>query len=105
MEFLETSVFTKRITQILKDYEYADLQVYLTKQPEAGDVIPSGSGLRKIRWKARGKGKRAGIRVIYYWYFSRSQIFMLLAYKKNESTDLSKRQLKELAKLVKEGVL
>ena len=51
------------------------------------------------------KGKRAGIRVIYYQYFSKSQIFMLVAYKKSESTDISKRQLKELAKIVKEGVL
>ena len=105
MEFFETSIFTKQITGILRDYEYADLQVYLTKQPEAGALIPNGGGLRKLRWKARGKGKRAGIRVIYYGYFSKSQIFMLLAYKKSESADLSKRQLKELVKIVKESVL
>ena len=105
MEFLETSIFTKQITDILLDYEYADLQVYLTKQPEAGALIPGGGGLRKVRWKARGNGKRTGIRVIYYQYFSKSQIFMLLAYKKSESTDISKRQLKELAKIVEEGVL
>ena len=105
MEFLETSVFTKQITGILLDHEYADLQVYLTKQPEAGTLIPGSGGLRKVRWKARGKGKRAGIRVIYYWYFSRSQIFMLLAYKKSESDDLSKKQLKKLAKIVGEDML
>ena len=105
MEFLETSIFTRQITDILWDYEYADLQVYLTKRPEAGVLIPNGGGLRKVRWKARGKGKRAGIRVIYYWYFSKSQIFMLLTYKKSESTGLSKRQLKELVEIVKEGVL
>jgi len=105
MEFLETSIFTKQITGILKDYEYADMQIYLTKSPNAGALIPEGAGLRKLRWKVAGKGKRSGIRVIYYWYFSRSQIFLLLTYKKSESDDLSKRQLKELAKFVKEGVL
>jgi len=55
--------------------------------------------------KTGGKGKRVGIRIIYYWYFAQSQIFMLLAYKKNESTDISRKQLKKLAELVKEGVL
>jgi len=105
MEFLETSIFTKQVTNILRDYEYADLQVYLTKQPEAGVVIPNGGGLRKVRWRARGKGKRAGIRVIYFWYFSRSQIFMLLVYKKSETAELSKRQLKVLAAIVKEGAI
>ncbi|MGE0268625.1 MAG: type II toxin-antitoxin system RelE/ParE family toxin [Candidatus Omnitrophota bacterium] len=105
MEFLETSVFTRQIIGLLKDYEYADLQVHLTMAPDAGRLIPQGGGLRKIRWKAKGKGKRAGIRIIYYWYFSRSQIFMLFAYKKNESTDLSRKQLNMLSELVKEGAL
>jgi len=104
MEFLETSVFTKQVTSIFQDYEYADLQVFLTRHPGAGALIPNTGGLRKIRWKARGQGKRAGVRIIYYWYFSRSQIFMLLAYRKSESSDISKKQLKQLAKIIKEGV-
>jgi len=105
MEFLETSVFTKQISGLLRDHEYAKLQIYLTNQPDAGALIPQGGGLRKVRWKAKGKGKRSGIRVIYYWYFSRSQIFMLLAYKKSGSSDLSKRQFKELERVIKKGVL
>lgn len=105
MEFLETPVFTRQVTEILQDHEYADLQALLSTQPDAGVLIPHGSGLRKIRWRARGKGKRSGVRIIYYWYFSRSQIFMLLAYKKSESADISRRQLKQLAAFVKEGVL
>lgn len=64
MEFLETSVFTKQITDILPDYEYADLQVHLTKQPEAGALIPGGGGLRKVRWKARGKGREFELFII-----------------------------------------
>ena len=105
MEFLETSVFIRQIADILRDHEYAKLQIHLTNYPDAGALIPGASGLRKIRWKAEGKGKRSGVRIIYYWYFFRSQIFMLLAYKKSASDDLSKKQLKQLAQMVREGVL
>jgi putative transcriptional regulator len=56
MEFLETSVFTKQIAHILQDFEYADLQVHLTRVPDSGTLIPDGGGLRKIRWKAKERG-------------------------------------------------
>ena len=64
LEFRETVIFTRDITRLLSDDEYSELV-----QPEAGDLIPGTSGLRKLRWseRRRGKGKRGGIRVIYYW--------------------------------------
>jgi len=57
VEFLETSIFTKQITDILRDYEYADLQIYLTKQPEVGVLIPNGGGLVKFVGKQGEKEK------------------------------------------------
>lgn len=64
--FFETSVFTRRVTELLSDYEYAELQRTLVANPNAGDVIPGSGGLRKIRWAAQGRGKRGGVRIIYY---------------------------------------
>jgi mRNA-degrading endonuclease RelE of RelBE toxin-antitoxin system len=104
LEFRETSLFTRDITILLSDHEYAELQSTLVVNPEAGDLIKQTGGLRKLRWshQRRGKGKRGGIRVIYYWYSSESLIYMLLAYSKEEQDDLSTAQVKSLMRLVKE---
>jgi hypothetical protein len=70
MEIIETSSFTKRIQGALSDDEYGRLQQALISDPAAGTLIPGGGGLRKLRWATGGKGKRSGLRVIYYWYVS-----------------------------------
>jgi len=103
LEFRETDLFTAQITRLLSDQEYAELQGTLVVRPDAGDRIEDTGGLRKVRWsqQARGKGKRGGIRVIYYWRVSESLIYMLFAYSKDEQDDLSARQKKVLAALVK----
>jgi hypothetical protein len=84
LEFRETQLFTRLIVELLTDQEYAALQGTLVITPEAGDLIQGTGGLRKLRWRqaARGKGKRGGIRVIYYWYEAGSLLYMLLAYSK-----------------------
>lgn len=69
--------------------------------PLAGAVIPDGGGLRKIRWQIEGRGKRGGIRAIYYYVSSDNRIFMLLAYSKGVQDDLTKEERKSLRKLVK----
>jgi len=67
MVIIETSVFTRRITELLSDDEYRELQATLVERPKAGPVIPGSGGIRKLRWSASGRGKRGGARVIYYW--------------------------------------
>ncbi len=62
--FIETPIFTADVKSILSDDDYRELQTYLSDNPDAGDVIKDAGGLRKIRWKAKGKGKRGGARVI-----------------------------------------
>ncbi|MBK9092144.1 MAG: type II toxin-antitoxin system RelE/ParE family toxin [Anaerolineae bacterium] len=98
--FFETSVFTRRVTKLLSDSEYADLQRMLIVNPDVGDVIPGSGGLRKLRWAMQGRGKRSGARVIYYHLISRNQFYMLLIYGKNEQDDLSPEQLRMLKKAV-----
>jgi len=84
------------VLNLLDDENYAMLQTHLAKHPEAGDVIRGGGGLRKIRWAAKGHGKRGGVRVIYYWWTGKDRISMLFLYPKNEMDDLSAEQLKLL---------
>ena len=104
MIFKETPVFTRQIVKLLSDDEYGKLQQALVINPEAGDLIQHSGGLRKVRWRTATRGKRGGIRVIYYWFVSEDQIFMLLAYGKGEKDDLSAKEIKILRELVKEAV-
>ena len=96
MLIIETPVFTKRVLEILTDDEYRGLQYFLTQYPDAGAIIPASHGLRKLRWKSAGKGRRGGTRVIYYWLKPKDSILMLFVFKKNERSDLTKDQLKDL---------
>ncbi len=105
MELIETPIFTKKIVDILSDDEYRDMQWSLAINPEAGPIIPGGGGIRKLRWRASGKGKSGGIRITYYVYARDQKIYLLYPYKKSEQNDLTHKQLKILREYVKEGVL
>ena len=104
MEFVETSIFTERIGKLLTDEAYRDLQAVLAENPKAGDVIPGASGLRKLRWRAAGRGKRGGLRLIYYCW-SEHRLYMIFAYDKTKQGDLTPEQLRVLRAYVKGGVL
>lgn len=100
MVFIETPLFTKYLQDYLNDDEYCELQNFLIEQPEAGDIIQGTGGLRKLRWSLKNKGKRDGIRVIYYWQTSVTQIYLFTLYAKNEMSDLSSDQKKVLKKML-----
>ena len=102
MLFIETPIFTKLVTVLMPDDEYRKLQLALVLRPEAGKIILGSGGLRKIRWKSGGSGKRGGPRVIYFWDVPEDTIYMLLIYKKSKQEDLTSNQLKTLRNLVKE---
>ena len=102
MKFVETPVFTKAVREHLSDEEYRGLQLALLLRPGQGSVIPGAGGLRKIRWKVRGRGKRGGIRVIYYWITAEDTIYMLFLYEKTAQSDLTRTQVKVLRGLVRE---
>ena len=101
MVIIETSVFTRCVKELLDDDQYAELQAALVVRPDAGDLIPGSHGLRKLRWKIDGGGKRGGMRVIYYWLTADEQLYMLYAYGKTEREDLTRKQLRQLAEIVK----
>ena len=102
MRFIETSVFTRAIVELLDDEHYRTLQVALMVRPELGPLIRGSGGLRKARWSPRGSGKRGGLRIIYFWEEADETFLMLYAYRKNQQEDLSAQQLRALAHLVRE---
>lgn len=100
MELIETSIFTKKVNRLLDEITYAQFREFLVCNPEKGKVVPGGGGIRKIRWGKKNIGKRGGVRIIYF-IKSETKIYLLYIYAKNEMSDLSKKQIKELAVLVK----
>lgn len=102
MRFVETPIFTKVITALLDDESYRRLQSALMRRPEHGPTIGGTRGARKIRWSRSGAGKRGGIRVIYYWAAREAAFYMLYAYAKNEQGDLTPKQARVLAALIRE---
>jgi hypothetical protein len=102
MEFVETPTFTRLVVALMDDDAYAGLQATLASRPETGKLIPGGGGIRKMRWMGSGRGKRGGLRFIYYWQTAAGRIWMLLVYPKNERDDLSADQVRQMRILVKE---
>jgi mRNA-degrading endonuclease RelE of RelBE toxin-antitoxin system len=102
MRFVETATFTKEIQTLLSDEEYCALQHALLLRPKQGPLIKGSGGLRKIRWTQKGRGKRGGIRVIYYWDEAEEIFYMLFCYAKTDQDDLTPSQLKILRQIVRE---
>ena len=102
MVIIETSVFTRQVRKLLGDDVYRELQIALAERPDMGAIMIGSGGIRKVRWSAPGRGKRGGVRVIYYWAVERDQLLMLLMYPKSERDDLSQEQLQILRKIVEE---
>lgn len=102
MEFIETPLFAKAVRGLLSDDELGLLQMNLSLYPGAGAVIPGSGGLRKLRWMAGGRGKRGGLRIIYYWITAGHQIYLLYAYRKNRQEDLTAEEIRYLRSLLEE---
>ncbi len=100
MIFIEATLFTKLSPDYSNDDEYRSLQWYLLGSPDAGDIVRGSGGVRKVRWSSRGKGKRGGIRGVYYWKKSFDEIWLLAIYSKNEKATIPGRVLKKIAEKI-----
>jgi len=100
--FFETPLFTRLLPDYLDDDGYRRLQKALLENPEKGDVMAGTGGFRKLRWQdpRRGKGKRGGLRVVYYYLTADRQIWLFTIYDKDELADLSAHEKRALKKAI-----
>ena len=96
LTFIELEPFAAVRDRYMDDEEFAALQQYLAERPDAGDLIPRSGGCRKLRWAARGRGKRGGIRVIYFLRLAFGQIVLVTLYGKNVRENIDPGFLKRL---------
>ena len=101
--FVELPAFERHRATYLDDAAFSELQSELMRNPEAGDVIEGTGGLRKMRFmdKRRGKGKRGGLRVIFYWWGAGMQFWLFTLFDKDEMSDLTAEQRKALKAMIK----
>lgn len=104
--FTELPAFARYRQDYLDDDAFCRLQQWLLNKPDAGDVIPGTGGLRKMRFAdaRRGKGKRGGIRIIYYWWLGGGQFWLFTLYDKDEATDLSAEERKGLKQRLEQEI-
>jgi hypothetical protein len=98
LQFVEAPAFSRYREQYLDDDGFRQLQQALAANPEEGDLIPGAGGVRKLRWvdTRRSKGKRGGLRIIYYCFLADEEIWLLTLYGKDEAADLSRDEKAEL---------
>ena len=101
--FVELAAFAKYRADYLDDEGIRGLQQNMLKNPEAGDMIEGTGGLRKLRHgdPRRGKGKRGGLRVIYYWWDGGRQFWLFTLYDKDEMENLSADEKEALKGMLK----
>jgi len=96
---LQLPKFKAEATELIGTDGIQSVAVYLTDHPDAGEVIPGAGGARKLRWAAKGKGKRGGARIIYVYVVVAARIYLVRCYAKNVKTDLTPDEKKELRRL------
>ena len=94
--FIETKLFTKLVEQYLSHDSYRQLQTTLASDPEAGLLIPGSGGLRKLRWGISGRGKRGGLRIVYYVRLRQDEIWLLTLYPKNVAENIPSHILRKI---------
>ncbi|MBE0619911.1 MAG: type II toxin-antitoxin system RelE/ParE family toxin [Burkholderiales bacterium] len=94
--FIESKLFTRLADELLPDAGLAALQQSLIENPESGDVVPGSGGVRKMRWGMPGRGKRGGLRVIYYLRTKQGEIWLLTLYPKNVADNIPAHILRKI---------
>jgi hypothetical protein len=98
---VETPEFIRRTERFMSESQREELIGYLAANPTAGDLIPGTGGIRKLRWRLEGRGKRGGARIIHFFHNEELPLFLLTAFAKNERADLSQAERNDFRRLTK----
>jgi mRNA-degrading endonuclease RelE of RelBE toxin-antitoxin system len=98
--FIESVIFTRLVAEYLSDDEFAALQRHLMAEPESGDIVRGSGGVRKLRWRVAGRGKRGGLRVIYYLRSRQGEIWLLTLYAKNVADSIPAHTLRKIIEAI-----
>lgn len=85
----------------MTDEERSEAIDMIAQDPECGDLLVGGGGIRKVRFSVGGRGKSGGVRIVYYFHNLNVPVFLLTVFAKNERATLSKDDLSQLAKVAK----
>jgi hypothetical protein len=96
---LQFPKFKAEATELIGTVGIEAVAEYPIKHPDAGNLMPGSSGARKLRWAAKGRGKRGGARIIYYYAVLAARIYLIRCYAKNVKTDLTADETKELRRI------
>jgi len=102
----ETTLFIRQAAEVWSDIERVAFIDFIAANPREGDVIPDTGGIRKIRWRRSGSGKRGGVRVIYFYYDGAMSLYLLMVYAKASQGDLApdeKRRIRALVTTLKQA--
>lgn len=96
LTFIQTKLFARLFDELFGEEDLVALEQYLLANPEAGPVVPGSGGVRKMRWGAPGRGKRGGVRIIYYLRTREQQVWLLTLYSKNETDSIPGHILRQI---------
>src|SRR5271156_1726413 len=102
----ETVIFQRQAGDVWSAEEREAFIDFIARNPEAGDIIRDGGGVRKVRWSRKGTGKSGGARVIYFFYNLDTPLYLLLVYAKAVRADISpdaKKVVREFAERIKQA--
>jgi mRNA-degrading endonuclease RelE of RelBE toxin-antitoxin system len=92
---VETPTFQKQVEKIWSESERMDFIDWIAEKPLSGDVIPGAQGARKVRWSVAGRGKRGGVRVIYFNLTNQGVLILLMVYTKSEQSNLEPGEIRK----------
>lgn len=101
---VELPLFQRQARDVWDDADRSAFVDFIARNPDSGDLIPDTGGIRKIRWRRQGSGKRGGARVVYFYHDAQMPIFLLLVYAKAQRENMTpdeKKQVRAMATTLK----
>jgi hypothetical protein len=100
---VETPTFVRLSEDLWSDQDRTSFIAFIAANPDAGDVVPGSGGLRIVRWGRSGRGKRGGVRVIYYNRLTTGEIWLLLVYGKSVQDNIRAHVLRQIKEEIGNG--